>query len=110
MGRYLKNYMKKIESSLEDENSDFEYLRKEHLVQIEFLQHERFIHLVVTCLIAILTVMCIIGVVITSEISLIAMTILLLGLLVPYIAYYYWLENNVQKLYDIYNKLEEKTR
>ncbi len=37
-----------------------------------------------------------------------AAAVLMLILLVPYIAHYYFLENGVQKLYGIYDKICEK--
>ena len=35
------------------------------------------------------------------------LAVLFLALLVPYIKHYYFLENSVQKMYLIYNKLEQ---
>jgi len=45
---------------------------------------------------------------ITESILILPLIILFIGLLIPYIWYYYFLENNVQKLYYIYNDLCKK--
>lgn len=54
MGSYIKTYMRSVDKALEDENTDFAALKREHLVQIEFIQHERLIHLMVTIMCCIL--------------------------------------------------------
>ena len=41
MGSYIKTYMRSVDKALEDENTDFAALKREHLVQIEFIQHGR---------------------------------------------------------------------
>lgn len=75
------------------------------LVQIQFFQHERLIHLIVTVTFAILTVLSIFAFLALEQIGLLALCILLLVLLVPYIRHYYILENGVQKLYTYYDEL-----
>lgn len=75
------------------------------LVQIQFFQHERLIHLIVTVTFAILTVLSIFAFLALEQIGLLALCILLLVLLIPYIRHYYILENGVQKLYTYYDEL-----
>ena len=72
------------------------------LIQIQFLQHERLIHLIVTVLFALLTVI--------TEPLLLALTALFLILLIPYIRHYYILENGVQKLYEYYDRVEASAK
>ena len=81
--------------------------RKQSLVQIGFFQHERFIHLIVTMTFALMTVMTLMGICVTGYMPLIALMVLLLILLVPYIRHYYILENGTQTLYRYYDSLEE---
>ena len=59
MGEKIKRYIKKIDELLdaEDEGIDWENEMKKHLVQISFFAHERLIHLIVTVLFAIVTIM-----------------------------------------------------
>ncbi|MGI6730766.1 MAG: hypothetical protein ACOX5F_02540 [Anaerovoracaceae bacterium] len=105
MKRRLVNYRKKVDDLLLNENCDWEVLIKEHLVQISFFQHERFIHLIVTSLFAILEAMSIIMILISPvEITLI-FSVAIAILLIPYILHYYTLENEVHKLYEQYDKM-----
>ena len=107
MEKRLKEYLAWMEElnpeglSLQEK----ENLRREVLVQIQFFQHERFIHLIVTVTFAILTVMSVLGFVATAQIGLLVLTVMLLVLLVPYIRHYYILENGVQKLYQYYDNI-----
>ena len=72
------------------------------------MQHERLIHLLVTILFALLMFLCIIGFFVSDNIGILAAAVLMLVLLVPYIAHYYFLENGVQKLYSLYDKVCKK--
>lgn len=77
------------------------------LIQIRFFQHERLVHLIVTVTFAILTMISVLGCVLSPQLPLFALVALLLILLVPYIRHYYILENGVQKLYICYDRLAE---
>ena len=82
-----------------------EKLIKELLVQTQFFQHERLIHLIVTHLFAILAMMILVALVYFKSISMLMLFIMLMVLLFPYIIHYYHLENGTQKLYTYYDKL-----
>lgn len=107
MEKRLKNYLEWMEKLNMEVFSpqEKEELRRKVLVQIQFFQHERLIHLVVTVTFAILTVMSVLGFVTTNQIGLLILTGMLLVLLVPYIRHYYILENGVQKLYQYYDDI-----
>ena len=109
MRKYLKEYLIYIENRLESCQSDeLEAILREHLDKIQFMQHERLIHFLVTMLFAFMFFMSM-GIFIMSEnISLVLLMILILGLIVPYIRHYYFLENNVQKMYYIYDEILKK--
>ncbi len=78
------------------------------LIQIQFFQHERLIHLIVTVLFALLTILSIFAsMVIPDQPALLLLDLLFLVLLVPYIFHYYRLENGVQTLYKYYDALVE---
>lgn len=79
---------------------------KEMLVQIQFFQHERLIHLIVTVCFALLLMLALIGCYLTPDFGLFALAALFFGLLVPYIKHYYLLENGVQKLYSYYDTIK----
>ncbi|MCR5720641.1 MAG: hypothetical protein K6F84_08745 [Lachnospiraceae bacterium] len=110
MEKRILTYRKYMDDLIEDINKgekkpDLEKIKSEHLVQISFFQHERFIHLCVTILFAILTFMSIFVVLITQNVNLIILVLALLVLLIPYIRHYYILENETQKMYWQYDLL-----
>lgn len=132
MGERLKKYLKKTEelvkrltqeaeaknateSSLAHTNSgDRDAFRQcvakekaELLVQIGFFQHERLIHLIVTVLFALMTILVFLLTVTNFSLWAGVLLLLLLVLLIPYIKHYWLLENGTQKLYQYYDKLEE---
>lgn len=104
MKKDLEEYIKKIEKELTNNKVD-KNLLDEHKVKIKFYQHERLIHLIVTSLFAILTIIASVALIITNEPKLLILLIMFIVLLVPYIYHYYYLENNVQYLYKLYDKL-----
>ena len=73
---------------------------------IGFFQHERLVHELVMILFAILTVGGFLFFVAQPDYLVLALDILFFGLLIPYIKHYYGLENGVQKLYELYSRLE----
>lgn len=105
MKKYFSGYIAFIAAALENEDTDFAALRAEMLVKISFMQHERLIHLLVTILFAILMFMSLFAFFVSENIGMLAAAVLMLALLVPYIAHYYFLENGVQKLYSLYDEV-----
>ena len=79
--------------------------KAELLIQIQFFQHERLIHLIVTALFALLTVITLLANLFLTEPLILILSLLFLVLLIPYIRHYYLLENGVQKLYSYYDSL-----
>lgn len=106
--RYYLSYYKKITQMPIDEN-EITQEREKLLVQIQFFQHERLVHLIVTVLFAILTVCSIFITLMAGQYLplLFALDILFFTLLIPYIYHYYILENGVQTLYSYYDDLEK---
>lgn len=107
MKERILNYMNHIDDLLDSEtdSTDYEKLIKEHLVQIGFFMHERLIHLIVTVVFAILTLMTAFTYLKYQTIGLLLLTTLFIVLLVPYINHYYLLENGVQKMYKQYDEM-----
>ncbi len=87
--------------------SEKEKHRQILLVKIGFFQHERLIHLIVTVTFAILEMLAFMYTTFMPSVGACVFTALILILLVPYIWHYYKLENGVQALYRIYDKLED---
>ncbi len=83
-----------------------EHEKAELLVQIGFFQHERLVHLIVTVLFALMTILVFLYTMLEFSVWAGVLLLLLLALLIPYIKHYYLLENGTQKLYQYYDKLE----
>ena len=107
MKREVKDYLSEVEIRLKDEKSIDEKFVSELLIRIGFYQHERLIHLIVTMTFAIMTVLSFAVLVTNYSIQILLLSLLFLGLVIPYIAHYYFLENSVQKLYRLYYKALE---
>lgn len=106
---YLEYYRRLAEGGGAVEDS-WEDIRGEMLVQIQFFQHERLIHLIVTVLFALLAVVSILANLLIQELAVLALCLMFFVLLVPYIRHYYILENGVQQLYEYYDMLRDKSR
>ncbi len=106
--KYFSAYTAAVIAALENENTDLSALKNELLTKIGFMQHERLIHLMVTILFALLLFLCLIAYFVSGISGLLVASGLMLVLLIPYIAHYYFLENGVQKLYKLYDKTCEK--
>lgn len=105
---YLSYYDQITKKSLTAEDAIRE--KEQLLIQIQFFQHERLIHLIVTVLFALLTVMSIFATLMMPEQPiLLALDLLYFILLIPYILHYYRLENGVQKLYEYYDELVKQS-
>ena len=99
MNKQIREYIKIIENkklNTEDIN--------DLLTRISFYQHERQIHLIVTMFTGLYTIIMFLGMLTLNSIIIDIIFIILMLLFIPYIFHYYFLENNVQKLYDIYIK------
>lgn len=59
MKKRILSYRKRVDALLEDntEEKNWNEILEEHLIQIGFFQHERLIHLIVTVVFAILTLL-----------------------------------------------------
>ena len=112
MTKRIKAYKKRIDDLLAHPESidDIEKLKAEHLVQISFFMHERLIHLLVTILFALMTIITLSIVVVTYQMIFAVLFVLLLILLVPYIMHYYLLENSVQHMYEQYDMMCEMSK
>ncbi|MDD6825974.1 MAG: hypothetical protein PUE12_07670 [Oscillospiraceae bacterium] len=107
MKKYLTAYLEYIDKLLSGNTPLSEEIKKEHLRQIQFMQHERLVHLIVTVLFALIMIICTSVLVITESPVFLLLTLLILVLLIPYIMHYYFLENSVQKMYRQYNAMTD---
>ena len=107
MKKRILTYRNRIDQLLKDcsMDTDWEEVLQEHLIQVGFFQHERFVHLLVTVTFALLEFITVGIFLITENISVLLLCAVVLCLLVPYIAHYYLLENETQKMYNQYDEI-----
>ncbi|MCQ2515634.1 MAG: hypothetical protein MJ094_02065 [Saccharofermentans sp.] len=104
MKKYILEYMNVIDTFISVEMPTASLERKqevlaEFLTKIQFFQHERLIHLIVTVLFALLEMSAVYVSMISPSLPSVALSLMFLVLLVPYIFFYEFLENEVQKMY-----------
>lgn len=109
MDKKLKTHISNIDKILNNSKiKDKEELLNDHLTQISFFQHERFVHLLVTVFTGIISILFFLFGTLLENIMLMLLFAITLCLFIPYILHYYKLENGVQRMYEQYWSLKEK--
>ncbi len=110
MYRYLKEHEAAVRAAIErgGTGAELEQVHAYHLRQIAWMQHERFIHLVVMLFVGLFTLLTILFVTLHPSIALGALALVLLALFSGYVVHYFRLENGVQRWYQLANRLDEK--
>jgi hypothetical protein len=107
---YLKkheNYVKKmLEKNLS--RNELQALLTHHNKQIQWMQHERLVHLIVMLFVCLFMLLSLGFAVINTSITTIVLTVLLLVLSVAYIIHYYRLENGVQRCYLLSGEIKKR--
>lgn len=106
MKKYIKEYIKIIENKLDKKISHDDIIELKD--KINFFSHERLIHLLVTlfCLLVL-----IIFIILSFNYTIfIIPAIILIILNIFYIVHYYFLENSIQYLYKLYDKMNDKLK
>lgn len=107
----LKEYLTDIDNIISNEqNTNLSQIINNHLTQIKFFQHERLVHLIVTVFVGSMTILFLLFGLLTNNIYLYILFASTFILFIPYIFYYYFLENGVQKLYKQYWLLLDKEK
>lgn len=109
MKKMINEYISYIEKELESKKID-KSLVDDLLLKISFFQHERLIHFLVTMLVAIITVLLLITNMLIENIFILVLLLIFICLLIPYILHYYFLENKVQYLYKLYDKIKDRKK
>lgn len=109
MAKRIRNYLIYMEELLTHEEEDWEAETARHLKQIEFFMHERLIHLIVTFMVSVAMVMFVIYFIASGNMTICLLSVVLIILFAFYLRHYYLLENSVQKMYIMYDKLLEKS-
>jgi hypothetical protein len=101
--RYVKDVLEK--------NPDKEKLKEllaYHDKQIQWMQHERLVHLIVMLFVCLFTLLSFGFTVIRTSTTSLILSALLLILSVAYVIHYYRLENDVQKWYLLSNQINQR--
>ncbi len=104
----MRAYIAYIEKLADEGAEGDERLHRSFMDQMRIFHHERLIHLIVTMTVALLTAVSLAGALLTSSLALAVLTILFIGLLIPYILHYYLLENGTERLYSSYDRLFDR--
>ncbi len=114
MNKYLKAHEEYIKQRLHEgagkKKYDWAGLLVYHKTRIEFMQHERLIHLLVTLTVAILLFIAMSIACSRPSLEVLVVMALLLILLIPYIGHYFFLENGVQRWYKLYDEMEKRKK
>ncbi len=106
MKNYMKEYIESIDELIkEGKCKNIDEVIEEHLLKIQFFQHERLIHFLVTMLFTGLSFFTIIYTLDHITLGFVLLTIAFICLEVPYIFHYYFLENSVQHMYVQHDEL-----
>ncbi len=105
MKKYLYDYIEKIDNKIKNNKVNNELI-EEHLIKIDFFQHERIIHLFVTFFYAIMFLL--FSALGLMHILFCPIAIILFIFLLFYVVHYFRLENGVQYLYKQYDQMKEK--
>lgn len=108
--RYMDELLQKREAEGSMDEAEMEALKREHLVQLGFFQHERLVHLIVTVTFAVLELLSLLMTLLFQELFPIVLTLLVLILLLPYVRHYYILENEVQRMYKQYDRIGQMAK
>ena len=104
----MKEHIKMIDEYIkENKKKNIEEVIEDHLIKIQFYQHERLVHFLVTMLFAIMFLITFLYSLNNVSLGIILLVIMFFILLVPYIFHYYNLENNVQYMYKQYDELKK---
>ena len=106
MKKYILNYLEEVDTLLKGKIN--EKVIKEHLIKINFFNHERLIHLLVTLAYGIIVIGGFLLALTVNNIFLFLIPLLLMFFLIPYTFHYFLLENSVHKMYKQYDEMIKK--
>lgn len=107
---YLTKHEAEVRKALATADGDFDWagLARCHGRRVGYLQAERLVHLVVMLFVALFALLCFLSLRSRPDLGGGALLLLFLGLLVPYIAHYFRLENGVQRLYVLADEIARR--
>ncbi|MBN1663483.1 MAG: hypothetical protein JW943_07785 [Deltaproteobacteria bacterium] len=107
MINYMKRHEKYVKEMLERDLSrdERQALLAYHDKQIQWMQHERFIHLIVMLFVCLFFLLSFGLSMMRFSLPSIALTVMLMILSVAYVIHYYRLENSVQRWYALSDRI-----
>ncbi len=107
MTEYLTAYMNTVSEHLDNcrTKDELSVILSEHMDKIAFMQHERIVHFLVTMMFAVVLAIFMVGMLLTDNMMLLVLVTIITVLLAFYIKHYYFLENTVQKMYKVYDRI-----
>lgn len=108
MKKYLYEYTSEEENKLKKDIKDKDI--KELVDKINFFSHERLIHLLVTLFFSLISIIFTILCFTYYNYLILIITIILYVMVLFYVIHYYRLENGVQYLYKLYDKMNKKIK
>lgn len=105
---YMKRHEQYVREMLEKnlQPDELNALLACHDKQIQWMQHERYVHLITMLFVCLFALLCIGFTVFQPSLPGMILSALLLVLSVAYIIHYYRLENGVQGWYELSNKIK----
>lgn len=109
---YMKRHEQYINQILEQELGDEarRELREYHNRQIQWMQHERLVHLIVMLFVCLFALLVLGFTILNPILPYLVLFALLIILAVAYLIHYYRLENRVQRWYDLSNRIRARQR
>jgi len=110
MKKYILEYVGTIKEFINNEMKDASTERtaevlREFEIKIGYFQHERFIHLIVMVLFALLEMGSLYVCLLAPSLAILVLCGMFMILLVPYVMHYYFLENSVQEMYKLRDQI-----
>ena len=102
----IKSYQKQVDDKLKNKSFTKQDI-EDFKVMINYFQHERLIHLLVTITVIFVTCFFFYLLTIKSSIILFILVIILLIMLGFYLYHYYFLENNIKELEEKYLQIKK---
>lgn len=107
MTSMITSFIQYVEKELLKKRPD-KNLAENIITELSIFQHERLIHLIVTVFAGTCTIIFLLSFLYFETIAFLLLFLLTLSLFIPYIYHYYFLENSIQKLYNLYWKAKGK--
>jgi hypothetical protein len=109
MIEYMKQHERYVQEMLVKnlQQEELKELIEYHDKQIQWMQHERIVHLIVMLFVCLFTLLSLGFAVVKPALPGIALCALSMILTIAYIIHYFRLENGVQRWYDLSNKIKQ---